>query len=569
VSLDCCFFAVQVNGPDARAEVERRVAALERFYAPLAPQAALRFADEAGTLVGAFRFEGPAPDLDRPAVFGEPLPAALDSSESLAAAPDDELRSVEGALAALATGPRGEAVLVTAASAPTALYTAGDRDLTAWSSHAVAAGWLGLGRVEVDPSVLPEFLAAEFVGGDRTLIRGVRAVEPAMRVELGPGGVSARCFWQDAERWELLQPSEAQERGERVLLETLGRRLERVERPFCGLTAGLDSRVAAVAMRELGIDFEAYTWGEPDWPDVQGGSEVAEAVGARHHFQPFEWWEDGEALRMVHDEVRWNEGAIQVGFGRPTWPAGMSAFVTGAGGETGRCFYYRDSVRSPAATPDARRLRRVLLTSLGGRIAAARPEALASFTERVDEWIAAAENTGHRGWRCLDVVYADQRVRRWLRAMLQRSSAPMVPAFAPPELQRALISLPVTDRASDAFHRRFLGRCAPALEPAPAPPPRRGGLPPFVRRLRARLPGIRRGRPATPSVLAERWQERPGFRAWVADEVLASPLIVEPLGRRWATRTRERFLAGDAHAEEMALWAGGPVALAAALRDLA
>jgi hypothetical protein len=50
--------------------------------------------------------------------------------------------------------------------------------------------------------------------------------------------------------------------------------------------------------------------------------------------------------------------------------------------------------------------------------------------------------------------------------------------------------------------------------------------------------------------------------------VLGSPLVVEPLGERWAARTRERFLAGDGDAERTVLAAAAPVALAAALEEL-
>ena len=50
--------------------------------------------------------------------------------------------------------------------------------------------------------------------------------------------------------------------------------------------------------------------------------------------------------------------------------------------------------------------------------------------------------------------------------------------------------------------------------------------------------------------------------------MLGSPLLTEPLGERWARRTRERFLAGDGQAEAMALSAAGPVALAEALVEL-
>jgi hypothetical protein len=149
--------------------------------------------------------------------------------------------------------------------------------------------------------------------------------------------------------------------------------------------------------------------------------------------------------------------------------------------------------------------------------------------------------------------------------MLPRLEAPMIPAFATPEIARALASLPLAERLGDGFHRGFLERHAPELAPPAPEPPRRvpARLP---ARLRPRLPGRLRPRPSSP--LGTLWDERPGFREWIADGVLGSPLVTEPLGERWAARTRERFLAGDGHAEAMALAAGGPVALAEALAEL-
>jgi hypothetical protein len=172
-------------------------------------------------------------------------------------------------------------------------------------------------------------------------------------------------------------------------------------------------------------------------------------------------------------------------------------------------------------------------------------------------WVREASAAGVTGLRALDVVYGEQRVRRWLRGMLPRLAAPMIPAFATPEVARALMSLPLRERMGDGFHRSFLERHAPELLPAaPAQPPAR-------RRLR--LP---RRRATQPSVLGERWEANPGFRAWVTDEVLAAPLLTDPLGERWAARTRERFLSGDGDAERLVLSAAAPVALDRALRRL-
>jgi hypothetical protein len=176
----------------------------------------------------------------------------------------------------------------------------------------------------------------------------------------------------------------------------------------------------------------------------------------------------------------------------------------------------------------------------------------------VRNWVAAAEQTGHSGWRVLDVVYGEQRVRRWLRGMLPHGQAPMVPAFATPEVQRALVSLPLDERRLEGFHRRFIEARRPDLLPDAASGGSAGGRRPLARVARR----LRYGR------LDGQWRSRPEYRDWIADGVLGHPLAVEAMGERWCRRTRSRFFAGDQFAVERALWLGGPVALAEALEDL-
>jgi hypothetical protein len=312
--------------------------------------------------------------------------------------------------------------------------------------------------------------------------------------------------------------------------------------------------VAGLALRELGVAFEGYTWGPPDDPDVRGGAEAARMLGTAHRRLQFEHWDAEDALRRTRLNARWTEGAIHVGFADIAWPEDMHAFVTGAGGETGRCFYYGDLI--PKEAPGD--LAAVLTEQLAGRIAGARPEALAALDDRVRGWIADAERSGVDGWRVLDVVYAEQRVRRWLRGMLPRLPASMVGAFTAPEVQRGLASLPLEQRARSSFHRRFLDERLPDLHPVPPPPQQQGGRRP-LNRIAQRL---RRGS------LDSEWMARPEFRDWIADGVLGSGLAQEAMGGRWCRRTRSRFYAGDAFAMERALWLGGVVALEEALTEL-
>jgi hypothetical protein len=170
--------------------------------------------------------------------------------------------------------------------------------------------------------------------------------------------------------------------------------------------------------------------------------------------------------------------------------------------------------------------------------------------------VSAAERTGHSGWRVLDVVYGQQRMRRWLRAVQPHGGTPAIAAFGVPEVQRALVSLPDKDRLGDGFARAFIGARRPELLPAGV---RATGGPRPLARLGRQL---RHGRVEGP------WRSDAAYRDWIADGVLGHPLAVEALGERWCGRTRSRFFAGDPVAVERALWLAGPIALAEGLAEL-
>jgi hypothetical protein len=535
--LDRVLIAARGDG-DA---VRRRIEALARWYGVEADVRPV-----AGGAVSVAALGAPL----RRAAFGEAPPATLDVLD----ADDRGLRRYEGGGAALVS-TADRARLVAGAGAPAVLYAAASEDgsVEAWSTQAVAASYAATGGAVVDPRAVPEQLAAEFVGGSRSLVAGASALPAASRVDVSATRGDVECYWPARDRWRLVPEDDAYAHVEQHLLRSLAERLAGVERPLVGLTAGHDSRAAALALRELGMAFEGYTWGPAGDHDVAGGAEAARALGMEHRRLEFEHWPGGDALRRTRENARWTEGAIHVGFAGIVWPDPMRAFVNGAGGESGRCFYYSD--RALEEPPED--LARVVSDPLAGRIAGARPEAAEALHASVRGWVLAAENAGLSGWRVLDVLYAEQRVRRWLRGMLPRLDAPMIGAFTAPEVQRGLVSLPLVERARSGFHHRFISERMPELLPSAPAPGARGPRP--LARVARRL---RRGS------LDGEWTARPEYRDWVADGVLGSDLAIEAMGERWCRRTRSRFYAGDAFAVERALWLGGPVALSEALREL-
>jgi hypothetical protein len=581
VSLASCVFALRLGGPVPRRDVEWRVARLAELYRPLGEvEWALSWTAGDRIAAGAVETAGRSPDPGGPLAWGSGPPAGLD----LIAAGDGELRGLDGPLAAVQLG-HDRAVALAAAGGTTALFAAAGPHGAAWSSHAVAAAWLAGLDPRVDPSAVPELLAAEHLSGARTLIEGVRAVAPATRVDVEAEGARESCFWPRTERWSPLPEAEAGGVAERELLRSLERRLRAgvdgpggdpgAPRPVLGLTAGLDSRVALAALRELGLPVRAFTYGDPAGDDAAGASAAARALGVEHSAAPFAWWPDESGLSAARAEALWSDGARPTGFGDVPWPA-MSHWVAGIGGEAGRAFLYRWSHPDPRREPSPEALARVLGVHLGDRLVGADRSVRAAAAERWRDSVHAAHELGVTGWRALDVVYSEERVRRWGRATLPRLDAAALPVFATPELQRALAWLPIEDRLSDGFARRFIAARAPELGTPPARAPRRAPPAPLARRrARQALRGVRRGlRLPRPASAADRWfdqppwTERPRFVGWLTDRVLTAPLLDSSLGGSWLRATREAFLRGDPAAAELTMQAAAVVALDEALEDL-
>lgn len=567
-----CLFAAQCVETWHRAALERRAEDLARFYRPLGyDRVSLRWVPALRLLLGTVDRAAEPLEADAVLSWGGPAPRRLLEPAALLSAGDRDLRSLD-AVTVLAAASDDEGCLVSGAGGITSLYAARGREASAWSTHGVAAAWLALGRARVDVDTLPEFIALEYVGGARTLIEGVRAVPVATRVRLTPREEREQSYWPKRERWAPVSETAAQAHAEQALLDGLARRLDGVAAPIVGLTGGLDSRVVAVALWELGVPFEALTWGPDDSPDLGTAREIAARLGVDHRWRPIDPPGASGTFERLDRLARWSDGACPLDLRGDVWPTEGSAFVSGIGGEVGRAFYYMARAHEEP-DPSARRLRGLLGVPL--RLHRARPEAIRRVEGRVDGWLAEAESLGHGGWGRLDFMYGEQRLRRWGRLILPRSTPPALPAFATPEVTRALASLPLVDRVSNGFHRRFLSSRLPELAPPAGVLPRSPAALRWARRevlpavrptletaLRRRPPD--RGRwPDTPL-----WRGREEVRDWLAREVLHSEIVLEALGEGWATSTRHGLLADEWRATTKALLAAAPVALARALTEL-
>ncbi len=566
--LACSLFAAQVSDPQLESDLMRRAELVRRYLAPFGcTRLSARFDPATRSLTGGVRFDGLPLDFSATMSFGQ-VPASLCDAETLRNAADRRLRDLDGLVVAVAVS-ESSTVLVTGTTGPVSLYRAQADGVEAFSTHAVVAALLARGHASIDTEAIVELLAFQFVGGRRTSVAGVEPVAAAMRIELTAGGAASRTYWPPADRWALMDPHEAQSHGEAALLTHLDRRLEGLENAFLGLTAGLDSRVVALALSELGRPVRGFTWGEEASDDAQGARLVAGRLELEHQVVPTDFYGASEVVARAPVDVRWTEGTTHIALAEQRWPRGMSGLLTGGGGEIGRCFYLALDAQARHEEPTAAKLAAFLAQVVSGRLAGADEQVVAVLRERASVWVGEAETAGHSGWSCLDVVYGEQRFRRWGRAMQPRTSWAFVSAFGTPEVARALLSTSVEDRLASGFHRRFIEDRVPELSPprAPAPSAPRGrAVRAALRRVGVRRPG--NPDPRYPTLLTAEIADRDDLRAWLADEIVGAPVLAGVLGHEWVQRTQSRISEGDGLAEDLALWAAGPVLLGSVLRDL-
>ncbi|HEY2160546.1 MAG TPA: hypothetical protein VGH24_04505 [Solirubrobacteraceae bacterium] len=558
MALDRCVFAARVLDTAHRLELETRVERLVEFYRALGdPRLSTRWLDRLDAVVGVIDFGARPHELDRPLTWGGSLPPELAGAEALLSAPGAQLRALDRVIGAIAASDDELCVIEGAGTGFPVFHEARSSFAETWSRHAVAAGWLAYGSVTIDPDAVVELVGYNFVGGNRSMVRDVTVLDSSTRIRVDGNGSTHEVWWPPPERWALVPEDDAYAHTEAALLESLGRRITK-EPVLLGLTAGLDSRVAAVALQVLGIPFEAVTVGAPGHVDVDGAAVVAAALGIHHRVIPIEPTQSSSPSAAADAQARWNDGS-----GRATAvrsgasDLGAVTFVTGGGGETGRCLLYRLTARNYHHPTQAQLAK---LATPTARMEAARSEAVGVVQRCSQQAVARAYGLGLQGWHALDVVAADERERRVYRALSTPGSSEFVEAFCIPDIQRGLTSLSLAERLNDGFHRRFIERHAPAVAPAPGPS-QRPGLPPIARRLASVLRRHSRREEPGPRVAVPA-----ELREWLG-QVLSSALLIDPLGPAWAKRVGEAMAAGDPEGLETALIATGPVALQRALEQ--
>ncbi len=535
MAFHTCLFVVAATSDDELALLRSRVEVLRRYFAAYAPATAhVREIAPPGVLAGCIALGVPW-ERDGDYVWGRP---DIGPGAAVEVLPDG---------ARFTTGPVDIA--------------AGYRAGRAVSTHAVAAAFLDRGEVRLRPEVLADLLAFGHPANDAHLVAGVDALPAGAEVVVDARGMRTKA---PAPAWRLPDERSAHEAAVAALTACLERWHAHGSLAL-GLSAGMDSRVVAVCLRENGLPFETYTWGSPGSPEVEGAAAVAAQLGVPHAVVPPEPLADGQVVEQARRDIVWTEGCAAIGLAAGGAALSSAVNVTGAGGELGRAFHYALIARN-RADPGPSHLRRAWEPhrNLDPTIAAAardrvRDEATAA--------IARAEAAGVDGWRVLDVVYAEQRMRRWTRSRIPPTAgAALTPAFLDPDVAAALVALPLEDRLTAAFHRGFVQARAPALA-LPAPPGQRRHVPAAARRLasawRSRRP--RRAASDAPSL-----EGHPLTRRFLHDSVPDAASVREGLGAPFADALRRGIAQADPRALEIAMTLAGATLAAdvvAALRD--
>lgn len=572
MSLATCVFWVRVADPALRPVVERRVDRVRRFYEGV-DVCRLRSVWIAGdTLVGEVAVTPvdaaltvPPRDLDAQAGVlawgadpGALTPAGIVNADNLT------LRDLPGPSAVIAWD-HGVS-LIAGGWGATSLYRAASDGVEVHASHAAAAAILAHDHPRVDGSQIADLAVCGFMVGSGVPIAGVTAHPLSTVLRSGAGPVVRSTSWSARERWQPVDPDEAYALTERALLDHLSR-VAADGSVDVGLTAGLDSAVVLAALRHLGVPARTLTWGDEAWPDVAGARANALALGFPHRMVPIEPLTSEAALSEMRGAARWTDGmAALTPFGRIAHDRRVDLLLTGAGGETGRAFYYRWEARN-RPRPTVQQVVACLRFD-AHFLSRCSTDALDGTHRRISGGLEEAAVTGRSGWQVADVFYSEQRGARWGRSVLPRTSGRLVGAFSHPDVQRGLASLPLADRTGDGFHRRFLAAHAPAVLPTTTSTSQRAHVPAVVRRLVA---GRRRrhvdfGDQRWP--LANAWVGHTALKEWLIDEALATPPITQGLGDHGVRELCRRVSVDDAEGTRSALSLIGVQLLDAAFDDL-
>lgn len=389
-------------------------------------------------------------------VWGAPLGrSGLASSEEveLALTSPVAARELSGVFVLVRTRASGIRLVTSATIVATLRTSAG-----ALATRATAAAVLGGRRVEVNKDAVAEAVVwqcALRTGGE--VVAGVEPVGEASVVDLGiDGAVGMSSYWDAEER--LAPQGTTTPEGFRSLVAAEMSNAAAVDNAMLGLTAGLDSTLAASCLDEVGGRIDTFTMGHAGYPDLVAARAVARRLGWSHEtalvadaagnplHRGLAAVPGGDRLRWLVAHAPWADGMCHPRdaiLGRLRWKRRGVLWVAGHGGETARSVYGS----SAGGAGDT-------AVEVATRIASwAPPAVLAEFMETIREGLREGAAIG-RPRDAVDVLYL-RRQFTWIdRALAVREYSDMHPLYMGSRLARAMLDVPPEQRADGAFIRR-------------------------------------------------------------------------------------------------------------------
>ena len=143
-------------------------------------------------------------------------------------------------------------------------------------------------RAEIELDHIDEYLAFKYVGGENTLLQGVKQLRPGHCLRATKSGVTVRKYWQIPDGIEKLAVSngEAEERVKELLGKSVQSQLLSDVKVGCQLSGGIDSSLVSVFARShFGAEMESFSivFDDPNYSEEPWISQAAIAANADSH----------------------------------------------------------------------------------------------------------------------------------------------------------------------------------------------------------------------------------------------------------------------------------------------
>jgi asparagine synthetase B (glutamine-hydrolysing) len=413
-------------------------------------------------------------DLDDCEVYWHGL-AFLDNFAAGAESIREFARRAQGSLAHAAAGLKGVYFVVmrdklngtcSAFVDNSGLYHAYCAEERVSNSFLGLAGMENLGPQDADAEALVEFLHFGCIYSGKTLLQGIRKIEPGELLHFPARGPLRR---EAKKTPDIAAPSPE---PFEVMLEKLSRAIV-MEEVSLDLTGGIDSRLLAVVLDYFGLTFEVATSGVPGSEDLILAESVAALLGRRlqvtHHDSGHENW-DGllEVCDGLFDPAK---ASRPMQLHRDRAARGITLALSGAGGELFKDFWWlQDFPFYSQWPPNLERLYsfRIASGELQHAYLAGRYRSL-SLTYREQLMHALARYMSGSNTQTYDRIYYSFKMQALAGRFLTNGLA-CVDMYAPyleRDAVRAGYNMGRGERFFCRYHRRIITRYSPNIARVP------------------------------------------------------------------------------------------------------